>query len=401
LSFLTDFLQWTEQYESPESYFRWAALSGVCTVIRDNMYNVWGNNDRLHCNMYVMFVGPPALGKKFPMQKIGGLIKHVNNTKIIEGSASIPAVIKMLGEYETGGKKGASCILYSEEFSSFHVKDQNTNELLTDLWDFHVVWERNLISWSASLKNVCMSLLTGSNEILLKEVFDSRAMFGGLLSRTILIMENQKRRRSALIRKQHLNGEVPKEDHTEAKLKAHLVNLARMRGDLPFEEAAMAEFEHWYLHQWDEENPRTQTGIEGRMKTHVKKVAMALAMCEYDLDQIVRKKHIEYAIELCTGLYRNYIVLASEAQASPTAHPAAILIRLLGTSPGYELSQRTILSRHLGLFNSEILEKAAGDLEAAGLALRVEDGNKISYRLTKQCVEAYSLTKNKAVVEKA
>jgi hypothetical protein len=122
------------------------------------------------------------------MQLGGALIKAANNTKVIEGSASIQAVVKSLGNYETGGKKGASCILYSEELSSFYIKDQSTNELLTDLWDYHEVWERNLISWSASLKNVCLSLFAASNEILLKGIFDDRALYGGLLSRTILIL---------------------------------------------------------------------------------------------------------------------------------------------------------------------------------------------------------------------
>lgn len=328
------------------------------------------------------------------MKKASGLVKLVNNTKILEGSASIQAVIKSLGEYETGGKKGASGLILAEEYSAFHAADvQNTNDLLTTLWDFHATWERNLISWNASLKNVCISLFTSSNDELIREVLDRRALFGGLLSRTILVIETKARFRSGLIRKNIRNGLEPEKDFIQEKLHAHLINLAKMRGELVFEEAAIAEYEHWHDNQWDEENPRTKTGIEGRMKTHVKKVAMALAMCEWSLDSVVRKEHMEHAIEMCTGLYNNYVVMASETGINPDAYPAATLIKYLASSPNYELAQKTILSRHLGDFNMELLKAAAKQLEDAGLADVVEEDGKTSYRLTKRCLEMYSLVK--------
>lgn len=399
MSFLTEFLVWTQQYESPESYFRWAALSAVSTVIRDNLWNAWGNNDKLYCNMFILLVGPPALGKQLPMKKASSLVKAVANTKILEGSASIQAVIKTLGEYETGGSKGASGLILAEEYSAFHAADvQNTNDLLTTLWDFHEKWERNLISWNASLKRVCISLFAGSNDVLLREVLDSRALFGGLLSRTMVIVENRKRHKSALVRKNLVEGNTLEKDHLEEKLKAHLVNLSRCKGEIVFEEVALAEFEHWYHNQWEEDNPKTKTGVEGRMKTHVKKVAMSLAMCEWDLDQLVLKRHIEEAISLCTGLYKNYVVMASESGMNPSAHPAALLVRYLGTSAGYELARNTILGRHLGDFNEDILDAAAKQLEAAELAWIINEDGKISYRLTPKCLEMYSLVKKQKEV---
>lgn len=364
------------------------------------MCHIWGNNDRLYPNMFVMLVGPPAVGKQMPMKKAGLLIKSVKNTKVIEGSASIQAVIKTLGEYETGGMKGASGLIFSEEYASFHAGDtQNTNDLLTTLWDFHENWDRNLISWQASLKRVCVSLLGSSNEKLLKGVMDSRALFGGLLSRLVLVVENKQRHKSGMMRKNVPSGFVPERDFVEEKLKEHVLALSRMRGEITFEEDAMKEYEHWYEFQWEEENPRTQTGIEGRMKTHVKKVAMALAMSEWSLDPIVRKPHIEYAIELCTGLYKNYIVMAQESGNNPSGHPAALLIRYLATSPNYELRKQTILQRHMGDFNEEILGDAAKQLEQVNYLYIIEDGTSTSYRLTPECLAMYSLTRSNVAVK--
>jgi hypothetical protein len=398
LNFLDTFVDWTKDSESPESFFLWSGLSAISAVMRDNIYQQW-QYDRLYPNMFVLLIAPPAIGKRLPMVMAGKLIKRAKNTKVIEGSASIQAVVKSLGSYETGGQKGASCILYSEEFSSFHVKDQNTNELLTDLWDYHEVWERNLISWQATLKNVCMSLLAASNEVLLKEILDSRAMFGGLLSRTILVMEKRKRRRDALIRK----GDLAVAEHgklMEGILGDHLVNLSKIKGPIEFDEEALKEFEFWYDTEWkdNEENPKTTTGIEGRMKTHVKKVAMAIAMCEGNLDLWVRKIHVEFAIELCLRLYRNYQILSSESGKSPTAHPAAILIRMLSGQKDYTLSRKSILRMKLGEFNPTILDEVVLTLQGAELLVEVSEGNEVSYRLTTKCLEMYQILKqNKAV----
>jgi len=124
---------------------------------------------------------------------------------------------------------------------------------------------------------------------------------------------------------------------------------------------------------------------------------MALAMCEGSLDMVVRRIHIDAAIELCLGLYRNYKVLAAESGKSPTAHPAAILIRLLFEAPNNELSRAIILRRKLGEFNPTILDETVLTMQQAELLVEVNSGNEVSYRLTSKCLEMYDgLKKAKA-----
>lgn len=300
------------------------------------------------------------------------------------------AVIKTLGAYE-GGQKGAACILYAEELSSFYVEDKKTNDLLTDLSDYHEKWERNLISWNATLKDVCICMLAGSNETLLGDIFDQRAIYGGLLSRTFVIIEKRKFRRDALVRKS-LEIKTGEWD----SLLSHIKNVSKVRGEMKFEEAALKEFEHWYDIQWEEfeTNPRTRTGIEGRMKTHVKKVAMLLAMCEGSLDLVVRHKHVVESIGLCVGLYKNYQILSMEApQSVMGVNPAAILLRLLQQSPKFELDRVTILRRNLGELTVDVLDAVIIQLTQAELIQEVMDGTRITYRLSKEGITLYEQAK--------
>lgn len=396
MNFIEEFLNWTKDSESPESFFLWTGLSAISAVMRDNLFQQW-KYDKLYPNMYILIVAPPALGKRLPMAKAGDLIKKVKNTRIFEGSATIQAVIKELGNYSTTGQKGASCIIYAEEFTSFHVKDQSTNELLTDLWDYHPTWGRLLISWQAQLKGVCFSLVTGSNETLLKGVLDDRAMFGGFLSRSILVIENRKRKRDAMFRPAGAD-ELSHFQEVEDKLAKHLVNLSKLKGSIVPDEDAIVEFEHWYDVQWEytENNPRTKTGIEGRMKTHIKKVAMALAMCEENLDLVIRKRHIEIAIELCVGLYKNYQLMSQESGKSPLAHSGAILLRILSLSKEFQLARKTILRRNVGEFSVELLDQTVATLIAGELISEVNQSNETYYRLTPYALELYGI----AVVRK-
>lgn len=382
MNFIDRFYEYTKNAESPRSYFKWAACSAIAAVMRDNIYQIW-EYGRLYPNLYILLVGPPAVGKALPLVLTGKLIKTVNNTKVIEGSASIQAVVKTLGTYETGGQKGASCIIYSEELSSFYVKDQNTNVLLTDLYDFHEKWERNLISWNATLTNVCTNLLAASNEVLLKEVLDSSAIQGGFLSRTILVIERKKHRKDGLLGKG--NGVVSEHG---VKLGEHLKKLSKVKGEIVFSEDAIREFGGWY-DLWEENNPRSKTGIEGRMKTHIKKVAMVRAMGEEDLDLIVLKEHMEWAIEMCLGIYRNYAAFTQGTTGPKNVRPEAVLLKLISDSPEHCLNRKSILRNNLGDFNVEILGECQITLEDAELIHVINQDNEIYFKFTSKAEEIY------------
>lgn len=380
MNFIARFLDWTSFAEGPEPYFRWAAISAIGAVMRDNIYHEWGVKGKLYPNLFILNVGPPAIGKQLPMRLSGELIRSVGNTTIIAGSASIQAVVRTLGTHETGQLKGASCILYSEELSSFYIKDQNTNELLTDLSDYHEVWERNLISWNAKLKNVCMSLFAASNEVLLKTVFDSAAIYGGLLSRTLLVVENKKRHKDPMTRKIVTNPQ-----HEEL-LKNHLKCVSKLKGSIFMDDAALDEFDGWYK-VWDES--KDQTGTAGRMKTHIKKVAMCLCMADEAFELMIRKRHIEEAIELCIGLYKNYRILTMEAGKAITAHPTALILRALAQAKNYQLDERGLLRRFLGELNITILGEVIPNMEKAGLIIVTIVENETTYRLTPLALDLY------------
>lgn len=390
LNYLETFLRYTDLSESPRSFFIWSALTSISAVARDNIFLEW-NYGITYPNIYVLLVAPPALGKKHPMVIAGDLIKKAGNTKVIEGRTSMPAVARELGTFRTGEEKGSSCIIYSEELSSLFAGGADCVDLLTDLWDFHKKWPVNLISWQTTLVDTCITLYAATNETLLKTVFDPRALYGGLLSRTIVVIEKRKRRKDSMGRKA-----MYAEHELDYKcLEAHLKNLSKKKGTIRLDDEAYDEFNNWYMNQWSEDNPKTKTGIEGRMKTHVMKVSMLLSLCEWDLEMVIRKKHVDLAIELCTKLYKNYQLISMEGGTSPTAHPAALMLRMLRNSPNNELPRTTILRRNIGEMNVTVLDEVVNSMKEAELLIETNCSNVVAYRLTEKALELLEESESK------
>src|SRR4051812_42124376 len=116
--YIQDFIDYTSAYESPTDFFYWSALAGVSAVLRDSCYLMLGDT-KLFPNIYVLIVANPAMRKAKPLNSTVELVKHVENTKIIEGRTSIQAVIQRLGDIERrkNGQSitGASGFIFSEE----------------------------------------------------------------------------------------------------------------------------------------------------------------------------------------------------------------------------------------------------------------------------------------------
>jgi hypothetical protein len=187
------------------------------------------------------------------------------------------------------------------------------------------------------------------------------------------------------------------QDEDKSLLIEHVKNLSKLKGEICFAPDAAHEFDNWYTTQWavHEDNPSTKTGIEGRMKTHVHKVSMLLAMGEKELDFCVKREHVEYAIELCTGLYKNYQILSSEGGKASSAHSSALLLKILHEAPQYELSRRIIIRRNLGEFPVDVLDATVLQLREADLICELNSSNEVSYRLTSKALEIYERAEKK------
>src|SRR5215510_2484023 len=193
------------ELESPESFWRWSAITAISAVVKDN---VWLDQQifNLYPNIYTMFHADSGLKKGPPVNMAKKLVKLVNNTKIITGRGSIQGILKEMGTGQTlpGGKIDAKSTVFicSSELSSSIVEDKVATKILTDLYDRiynEGEWRSLLKMESFTLKDPTVTMLTATNEAMSDDFFTKSAIQGGYFARTFIIYEKESDRVNSLI----------------------------------------------------------------------------------------------------------------------------------------------------------------------------------------------------------
>ena len=384
-NFLDELLRVTSIVESPTSYIQWAGYATVAAVIRHNLYYDFpSRRTKVTPNIYVLIVGDSgATRKSTPLKIASFLLKRVGNTKIIEGRASIQGVLKELASKKREGKRmieGAAALLYSEEFAAFLVKDPSTTGILTDIYDYKDTHEVLLKSEDTlKLENVCITLLSATNAAFLQDMFTKTDLYGGLVGRTIFVIEEKARHKNLGLHDTTCDKDWDLLIH-------HLNKLSQMSGPVTITDESNSYLEQWY-NDTDFSWRESKTGYEHRAHTHVMKMALIFAACEEGFDKTIHLHHFERAVDLITSYRKNYhqLVATVGTSSNNVVQAAKDITLVLFRSTKDKLSKRDILQRTTDM-DSETFEKAMITLEQKGF-IRVSGTSTSLYELTKDARE--------------
>jgi hypothetical protein len=382
LSFITELIRHTKDYESPTSFWKWSGFAAIAAVLRDNVWMPDGDK-KLYPNIYILFLADSGARKGRPVDLCEELVKELAVTKSISGRSSIQGIIDELAHTETrDGKmlKGGSAIWYAPELSSGIVSDEAAISILTDIYDGKTDF-KNLLRHSPRFKveRIVFTAFMASNEAMLKSIYDARATQGGLLARTFLVTEQGEFRPS--------NALMRKTDMTESKkvVASELKKISDLRGEILFTEEAIKVYEPWYNEFRMSYRGRDKGGIAGRMHTGVKKLSCILAANDLSLE--VRGKHIDEAIHECLILMPNYNSFIMGSGKSDISAAGALLIGELQGATDFCMDKRLILRKHWMDVDNDVLEKLAGTLAEAGMLTIIVSHPTVYYRLTDKALE--------------
>lgn len=374
-SFVQAFMDHTQQYESPGSFWRWAAYSAIAGVLRDNVYLADGDS-RLYPNIYVLFLAGSAQRKGRPINTAETLVHVVNNVKIISGRASIQAILVEIGQTETNTKgvikPGGSAIFFAPELSAGIVSDDQSIQILTDIYDYKTTGHTtNLIGRGKSkLDKLIFSMLAASNEELLKELYSVKAIKGGLLGRTFLIKANESRPANAF----------PIADEKGfIELGTILREISLLKGIFDFTKESRKFYTDWYTKFYEQSKQKSDpSGVFGRLHTNVKKLSVILAA--NDLSEAIKSQHVEQAIDECLGLLPNYSSFLISSGKSTIADAGAIVLTELAARGC--VSKKQLLRDGWMHFDPELLDKTITAFDISGIIKITLVGSDVSYSLT-------------------
>lgn len=374
----------TSIYESPSSFWRWSAYATIAATLKDNVYRRQGDS-RLYPNIYVLFLAESGARKGKPIDFSESLLAKLNNTKVISGRASIQAILDEIARGETDKKtgeihKGGAAIFFAQELSAGIVSDPEAINVLTDIYDYksNPFKSRLRTGPCFNIERIIFSMLTGSNEEMIKTIFDERGKKGGLLARTFLVVPNEKRPPNSLMR-----VDQSAVDSSKLVVLAKLKEISLLAGEVVYEEAAIDEYESWYKPFYQRyQDKKEATGAMARIHTGILKIAMILAA--NDLELHVTKDHMERAINDCIGLLPNYKAFALGGGLSDESRAGAVVLPALFTAKDYTLSRKHMIREYFNLFTLDTLDKLMVMLEQGGIVYSgpILNGNGQSFTLT-------------------
>lgn len=390
MTFVDLFLQHTKHYESPGSFWKWSAYTAISAVLRDNCYRKLGDH-AIYPNFYTLLVADSAVQRKgHPIKLCEDLVKQVKSTKVISGRSSIQGILDELSRGETDKKTGlvftgGSGLFAASELSAGIVNDPEAVKILTDIYDFKDEYTSRLRgSGIFRIKNVCFSMFAASNEELLRDVYDGKAIFGGLLGRTFLVRPNEFRQGNSLFN-------VRDQGESRALLGEFLKEISLIKGEFEITLAAQKAYDDWYLpFRKSYEHKSDRSGISGRIHTSALKLAMVLAV-NHTKKLVIEECHILQAIRECMELLPNYQGFVMASGKSTISEVAALLIEDIWSSKTRKISKSEFLSRYIHIFDHELLDKCIATLGAAELIRLTLAEDKEYYEITEKCRVKFDL----------
>ena len=405
-NWLNDFVNQHKNLESPESFWKWAALAAISAVIKDN---VWMDRQifNTYPNIYVMFHADSGLKKGPPVAAAKQMVAKVNNTRIIGGRSSIQGILKKLGTGET--KKGGQIInksvafICSSELSSSIVEDRVATKILTDLYDRSYnpgEWQSLLKMEEFTLIDPTVTMLTATNEAMSEDFFTRSAIQGGYFARTFIVYE-----KSGIIDNSLIFPMQNKPDYNLSS--SYLKELAKLKGEFHplaqwekndeykykrekfghdvYFNATGVLYDDWYgqfKKNIRETDSKDETGTMNRFGDSVLKVAMLLALADAPM-LVINEESMDSAIKECEKLLGNVrkTTMGRNGIASTSQLKIMIINELLWREP-HEMSRSLMMRFLINHYNSiPEFDDSIDSFIQSGLLVQIMNGNQIIYKM--------------------
>lgn len=391
-TFIEHYLEHTKDYESPTSFWYWSAITAISGVCRDNCYRRLGD-EKLHPNIYTLLLADSAVHRKgHPVKLCEKLVEAAKSTKVISGRSSIQGILDELAKSETdktSGKiiGGGSALFSAPELSAGIVNDPEAIKILTDIYDYKDNYVSRLRgSGIFRIKNVCFTMMGASNEELLKDIYDTKALFGGLLGRTFLVKPNEFRKGNSLF-------DINDTSASFQGLLDKLTSIGNIRGEFQFSDKARIVYDDWYYpFRNSYKGKADKSGVAGRIHTSVLKVAMILCL-NMTKALYVDEYHIRESIRVCTSLMPNYTGFVMATGKASISDVLASLIEEVWVSKEKQISKPEFLTRYFHRFELEVIDKAIDTGQQAGLLVQHINthNSEISYTITEKSIKLFGL----------
>lgn len=389
MALIQHILDATEEIETPKNFVLWAVLSAIAAIKKKD---IWFSKQEynVYPNIYALIVGTSGLRKGYAADIARKLVKMANNTRIISGQNSIQGMLKELSTTESNDEgqplhTTAQAFICTGELANLLIDDKQAHTILTDIYDTHYheeSWDKTLKEGKTILIKPCITLFAASNQRLLMEALPPASYEGGLIGRTMVIEEHERRTVNALMRPM-------KKKILWDKVRAEINAIMSVKGAYEFDsEETLQFYEDWY-HAFDLEKLDDNTGTASRMQDHILKIAMVIAVSKR-VKRVITRDDLNEAMDLCMLSTRSIKRILGKTGTAQLARQTQVVLRELLAAPNNRARKSDILRKHYGDFDHQDLNRIIDTLLVAGAIETKLDGNDMWILLDEKTVEMYS-----------
>lgn len=389
-SWIDAFLTYADHSEIPREYLTWAAISTIASSIKLNCF-IWYRGIKFFPNQYIIFVGPPGIGKDEAINKIRPIVEEAQSINYIKDWHTPQEIIEEINNgwgglginIRPGNVIGGSlntdhtCTILVPELAVFLQQYENMHTLLCAWWNQDCFEYKTKNNGKISIKNMSVNLLGGCVPDYVRTMSkDSLApITSGFTARTIFVYATDKYQLLAD------NFGSPTTDKT--KLKKELVNdlqhiCQNIKGEISLDDEAKKLWKTKY----GEHNKRgnndsdASQNFKARISSHIVKTAIAISISESDSLQITRDQ-LARAIGLIEGVRDKVdIVFRSVGESSLASSQRKILDYLDAVG----LASYDNILRHM--YRDATEEQVTTILillKKVGMIIETQQGNKLIY----------------------
>lgn len=367
--------------ETPKSWLWYSFLSCIAASAGNNYFLTTLKGDLVYKpNLYIMLLGESGLGKGFPVNRAKLLVSKADTTRVIAGRSSIQAIIKELAT--TRSKEGKAPIqdsrgyIINGELSTAVIADPDALTILTDLYDgsYNPEWTNLLKGDGAEkLKNPCITALFGSSPAHFYDSIPQANIEGGYIGRNLIIFEEKRSKDVDLFDDESDVKDTKFDDTIAPKYVPHLEKIGKHQGQLKANAKARERFNIWRK-KWRATQGPDKTGFFNRVPDHVLKVAMCLALADWEFTGEIDEYHLQEAIDKITSLvYANKRTVSGRGP-DPLAQATKSVLDYLLKAQDCELSKKQLLWKGYGEYNTFTLDQILDNLVEMGWVKKIKQG---------------------------
>lgn len=324
----------TTNTESPDNYWLWSGLYTIGSALRRRVWIAYGIDELLVPNLYVILVSPPGRCRKGPpislakrfLKEIGMNVSVDSASKQLIAS-EIAKAQSTIALPELGTQTESSMAIISKEFSSLlSVDPKEMINFLTDIYDYHDVWEYKVLSRDADkLYGPCVSLFAATTPTYMANNVPYETFGTGFFSRIIIGVGLSKRKREPW------PGLTEEQVRLFKDLKSDLNIIKNLKGPMVVSEDARETFDAWYSgldSMYDRIQDERFHGFIERAHIQVLKVAICLSVSRSN-ELIITQEDMEKSISIIGDIFKGLPIAFGGFGRSQLAQDLSIIMNQL------------------------------------------------------------------------